>query len=57
MLDLGFNFEMNPILIGFLGHVVLFVTGYVASLVLGGYRPDDVERLTFRHRPASTDAS
>jgi SSS family solute:Na+ symporter len=53
MLDLGFNFEMNPILIGFLGHVVLFVTGYVASLALGGYRPDDVERLTFRHRPAS----
>lgn len=54
--DLGWNFEMNPILIGFFGHVVLFTTGYVASRLLGGYRPDDVERLTFRHRPTA-DAS
>lgn len=53
LVDLGFNFEMNPILIGVFGHVVLFVTGYIASRIFGGWRPDDVDRLTFRsHVPA-----
>jgi SSS family solute:Na+ symporter len=50
VLDLGFNFEMNPILIGVFGHVVLFVVGYAASLVFGGYRPENVEQLTFRRK-------
>ncbi|MEO0996480.1 MAG: hypothetical protein AAFX58_03080 [Pseudomonadota bacterium] len=40
--DLGpLNFELNAILIGILSHVVLFVVGYMASLVAGGYRPSD----------------
>ena len=30
--------------------VVLFVVGYVASLLLGGYRPENVEQLTFRRK-------
>lgn len=50
ILDMGFNFEMNPILIGVLGHVVLFGVGYVASLVVGGYVPADVDELTFRRK-------
>jgi SSS family solute:Na+ symporter len=48
IVDLGFNFELNPILIGVIGHLVLFVVGYLASLLLGGYRPENVDRLTFR---------
>jgi SSS family solute:Na+ symporter len=48
LVDMGLNFPFNPILIGVLGHVVLFVTGYVASIVLGGYCPADVDRLTVR---------
>ncbi|WP_438482575.1 sodium:solute symporter family transporter [Oleiharenicola lentus] len=47
MIDLGFNFEMNPILIGVFGHAVLFITGYVASLIFGGWKPENVENLTF----------
>jgi SSS family solute:Na+ symporter len=39
-LDLGFNFRLNPLLIGILSHVVLFVTGYLASRGLGGSRTD-----------------
>lgn len=39
-LDLGLNFTMNALLIGILSHVVLFCTGYAASVILGGYRPD-----------------
>ena len=48
LIDLGFNFEMNPILIGVFGHLVLFVTGYVSSRLFGGWRPENVDRLTFR---------
>lgn len=48
-IDLGaYNFEMNPIMIGVLGHLISFGVGYVASLVLGGYRPDDVDDLQLR---------
>lgn len=47
LVDLGFNFQLNPILIGVLGHVILFGTGWIASRLLGGYRPDNVEDLTF----------
>ena len=55
--DLGFNFEMNPILIGVFGHLVLFVTGYVASRLFGGWRPDNVDQLTFHSRPAVENPS
>lgn len=48
VLDLPFNFEMNPILIGVFSHAVLFGVGYLASLLFGGHRPENVEQLTFR---------
>ena len=48
-LDLGvFNFNMNPIMIGVFGHMISFGVGYIASLLLGGYRPDNVDELRFR---------
>ena len=48
VIDLGgLNFELNPILIGVLGHLVLFGTGWIASQLFGGYRPANVEDLTF----------
>ncbi|MBE2214964.1 MAG: hypothetical protein IAE82_13915 [Opitutaceae bacterium] len=50
-LDLGFNFGMNPILIGLLGHVIVFVVGYTASRLFGGYVPPNVDQLTFRRQP------
>jgi SSS family solute:Na+ symporter len=50
LVDFGFNFDMNPILIGVFGHLVLFTTGWVASRFLGGYVPPDIESLTFRRR-------
>jgi SSS family solute:Na+ symporter len=50
LLNLGFNFPLNPILIGILGHVIVFVVGYVASRLLGGYVPPNVDQLTFRRR-------
>ncbi len=46
-LDLGFNFPLNPILIGICSHAVLFGTGWIASRIMGGFRPDDVDRLTY----------
>ncbi|MEM7587811.1 MAG: sodium/solute symporter [Acidobacteriota bacterium] len=46
LLDLGrFNFGLNTILIGVLGHFLLFGVGYVVSLVFGGYRPADLDDL------------
>jgi SSS family solute:Na+ symporter len=39
-LNLGFNFRMNPLLIGIFSHLILFVAGYLASCGLGGKRPD-----------------
>jgi solute:Na+ symporter, SSS family len=44
--DLGFNFPMHPILIGVFGHVVLFGVGLLASLLIGGKPPENVEQLT-----------
>lgn len=49
-LDLAINFEFNPILIGLFGHFVLFGVGYLASLIFGGYQPENVEDYTFHHR-------
>ncbi len=46
VVDLGLNFPLNPILIGVGGHLVLFGTGWIASKVMGGHRPEGVERLT-----------
>jgi SSS family solute:Na+ symporter len=48
LLDLGLNFEFNPILIGFFGHVLLFTSGWVASRLFGGHRPDDVDTLVYQ---------
>jgi len=51
--DLGaFNFAMNPIMIGILGHVITFGVGYLVSLIAGGYRPDDVDQLQI-HRTSA----
>lgn len=56
--DAGFNFTMNPIFIGLFGHAVLFGTGWLASRLLGGYRPEHVDRLTLwgRSRTESTES-
>jgi SSS family solute:Na+ symporter len=51
LLDLGFNFPLNPILIGVTGHLIVFGVGYAASRLLGGYVPPDVNQLTFRRKP------
>ena len=48
ILDLGLNFSWNPILIGVFGHFILFGVGYAASLLFGGYRPENPEQYTFR---------
>jgi SSS family solute:Na+ symporter len=59
VIDAPINFTMNPILIGVFGQLIVFVTGYLASVILGGYRPADIERLTFRgakRRGAVVDA-
>ncbi|HWA28017.1 MAG TPA: sodium/solute symporter [Lacunisphaera sp.] len=50
MVDLGFNFPLNPILIGLLGHLVVFGVGYGWSRVFGGHLPTGLDRLTFRRR-------
>lgn len=53
--DLGtFNFSMNPIMIGILGHAITFGVGYLVSIVAGGYRPADVDQLRFRRARAGT---
>jgi hypothetical protein len=39
------------------GPGVLFISGWIASRLLGGYRPADVERLTYWHRRAASDPS
>lgn len=50
IIDLGaLNFPLNAILIGVLGHVVMFVVGYVVSVLFGGYRPPDVDDLLLRN--------
>jgi SSS family solute:Na+ symporter len=38
--NLGLNFNMHPIMIGVFSHFILFGSGYVASLLFGGYRPE-----------------
>ena len=48
VVDLGsLNFPLNPLLIGVIGHLVLFGAGWAASRMFGGYVPADVERLTY----------
>ncbi|MBD5780397.1 sodium/solute symporter [Pelagicoccus sp. NFK12] len=50
ILDLGYNFSWHPIYFGIGGHFILFGVGYLSSLALGGYRPENVEELTFRRK-------
>jgi solute:Na+ symporter, SSS family len=47
VLDTGLNFGLNPILIGVLSHVVLFTTGWLASKIWKGHRPDNLDSLTY----------
>ncbi|MBM3801582.1 MAG: sodium/solute symporter [Acidimicrobiia bacterium] len=44
--DLGFNFTFNYLLIGILSQPILFITGYLASLLLPG-QSRDISGLTF----------
>ena len=55
IVDLGFNFNLNPILIGVFGHAILFGVGYIASLLLGGWKPQNVAELTFGRRANGAD--
>ena len=51
LVDLGpFGFPLNAIFIGVLGHGVIFGVGYLVSVVFGGYRPPDLDRLVLRFR-------
>lgn len=49
--NLKYNFPLNPLLIGLSSHLVLFVFGYLASLLPGGLRKD-LEGLTVWGRHA-----
>ncbi|WP_221032391.1 sodium:solute symporter family transporter [Actomonas aquatica] len=51
LIDLGFNFPLNPILIGILGHGVVFGVGYGVSRLVGGHVPPDVDQLVYRRAP------
>ncbi len=53
--DLGWNFRLHPILIGVLSHPVLFVSGYLASRLLGGPR-QDLSGLTVWTRRSAADS-
>jgi solute:Na+ symporter, SSS family len=50
IVDLGFNYGLHPILIGVLSHVVLFSTGWIASHLVGGYVPADIDSLVYARR-------
>ena len=41
--DLGYNFEMTPMLIGMISHSLLFAVGYFVSVWFGGKRPKGSE--------------
>jgi SSS family solute:Na+ symporter len=48
-LDLGpWNFEMNALMIGIIGNLVTFIVGWLASVLLGGWRPGNVSELKLR---------
>ena len=48
------RYTMNTILIGIFGQFVMFGTGWIASVFLGGYRPEDIDSLIYkRSREAS----
>ena len=53
LVDMGFNFNMNPILIGVFGHFILFGVGYATSLIFGGHRPEEVSQLTIHRKKDS----
>lgn len=53
LIDLGFNYEWNPLLIGLIGQVLVLGVGYLVSLLAGGYRPANVAELVLRRRPGS----
>jgi len=64
IVDFGFNWNMNSILIGVFGHFVLFGTGYLTSRLFGGYLPDNIHELTIHkvrefyreHKKAAAEA-
>ena len=46
IVDFRFNWELSPLLIGILGHGILFGVGDGVCVVFGGHRPYGVEELT-----------
>ncbi len=46
LVNFGINWNLNPILIGVGGHLILFFSGLIASLIFGGHRPENVGRYT-----------
>jgi hypothetical protein len=54
-IDLGFNYTMNPILIGAISHFVLFTAAHAASRLAGDPR-GDLEGLTVHTRKAASGA-
>lgn len=47
--DLGhLSFPLKSIIIGIAAHVVVFASGYLASTILGGYRPADLDDLVVK---------
>lgn len=41
--DIGYNFEMTPMLIGVISHVLLFGVGFAVSMLFGGKRTAESE--------------
>ncbi len=42
------RYTMNTILIGIFGQFVMFGTGLLASVLFGGYRPEEIDSLVFK---------
>ncbi len=51
------NLPIHPILIGLLGHLIVFGVGYAVSRIFGGYVPANIDQLTFRRVRASAPIS
>ncbi|MEM9158442.1 MAG: hypothetical protein AAGB46_05275 [Verrucomicrobiota bacterium] len=46
---------MNSILINPIGQLIMFGVGYAASVLFGGYRPENVEELVVRFGRRATN--
>ena len=55
-IDLGINFKLHPIMIGVLSHFILFVSGYLASLVFGGSGSDLIGLTIWTGKPETSQS-